>query len=130
MRRITTALLAVLLAGASAACASNAAGGSATSVSRSSPITLAEIRQSNAVNAFELVQSLRPLWLNARGQSSIRSGDQVVVYLNNIRLGNVASLRDIATVNVGSVEYVEPRYANMRWGTGHTQGAIVVHNRT
>jgi hypothetical protein len=125
-----SALLLVLLAGSATACATAGTGEAVSSTSRSSPITLAEIRQSSASNALELVQALRPNWLRARGQTSIRYGDEVVVYLNNIRLGTIESLREISTTNVGSVEYVEPRLANMRWGAGHTQGAIVVNNRT
>jgi hypothetical protein len=78
-------------------------------------------------NAYEVVNSLRPHWLQARSQgfgSSARLG--VMIYLDNNRLGGQESLRQIVTSSIQSMQYLSAPEATSRYGTNHAAGAILV----
>jgi hypothetical protein len=112
----------------------------------SNQILLEELRGNSARNVYDLIQSLRPQWLrisdhqtlrtktvesvDARGSSATATGTdepEIIVYLNNIRIGTPESLRDLSVETVTSLEFVSPTKATLRWGGGHLHGAIVVH---
>ena len=153
MRSLLRALPAVVLL--LAACGS---GAGPSPRGGSNVISPAEVEQSAALNAYQLVQSLRPEWLRQRGMQSLSesthtravgagrnaSGDvsenanvyipnagqpQVIVYLGTARLGDLKSLEQIPLNQVGSIEFMEPARATLRYGGGHTHGAIVVTPR-
>jgi hypothetical protein len=102
-----------------------------------------EIRQSTARNALELVQALRPEWLQRRGtQNQRESGraDQtgerslriidpeggIKVYLDNALIGEVTQLREIPLTSVYQARFMDAASATYRFGSGHTHGAIVL----
>ena len=89
-------------------------------------ITLDEIQNSGAATAFDVVETLRPLWLNKRGPQSFVDDGDVWVYMENARMGGRASLREIAASAVGSMQYLDVKDANYRYGQGHPYGAIVI----
>lgn len=89
-------------------------------------ITLDEIQSSGAATAFDVVETLRPLWLNRRGPQSFVDDGDVWVYMENARLGGRASLREIAAVTIGSMQFLDVKDANYRFGQGHPYGAIVI----
>lgn len=117
-------VLSTLLLGACAPAGSSSRTGPATA--RSTPILLNEVRTANAPNAYELVQTHRPAWLRKRGDNSIRNEGDIVVYLNNARMGGPTSLQQIVTTTITSVEFLDPGTATYRFGNGHPYGAIVV----
>lgn len=83
-------------------------------------------------NAYQIVQRLRPLWLRKRGNSSIdpqREGE-ILVYLDDQRYGGPESLRTITAENVGSIRFLDPGKATMRYGSGHVHGVIRVAVRS
>lgn len=114
----------------------------------------------SAATAYQLVQSLRPQWVRPRGMQSLSesthtravgsgkssSGDvaagqgpvtvpnagqpQVLVYVGNARMGDVSALKTISAADVGSIEYLEPAKATLRFGGGHSHGVILVTTRT
>lgn len=107
-------------------------------------ITTAEIRQSGKADVYSVVASLRPEWLVTRGTHSMRETPQggsvgrsvvitdegdpsIVVYLDDVRLGGIGELRQIGAAEVTHVEYLTPAEATLRFGAGHSHGAIVVH---
>ena len=96
-------------------------------------ITLREIQSSPAKppNAYELVRLLRPLYLRDRGPQSFdpAAARQPVVYVDGIRLGEVASLRTIPTSAVLEISYLSPLEAAARWGANHPAGVIQVRTR-
>jgi hypothetical protein len=51
---------------------------------------------------------------------------EIVVYLDGNRLGGVDELRGIAANTISSIAYLDAPSATIRYGTGHTQGAIVI----
>ena len=124
------------------ACASGGGGSAATDSRDRDMIAMEDIERSGAANVYDLVRSLRPNWLNVRGENSFRESargsgagsniqvvpgiDMLVVYLDNARLGGVETLRQIPVPSVTSLRYYDAKAATYKWGTGHAHGAILV----
>jgi hypothetical protein len=89
-------------------------------------LTLDEINNSGAATAFDLVETLRPLWFHKRGPQSFVGDGDVLVYDGTARLGTRDALREIAATTVASMTYLDAKEANYRFGRGHPYGAIVV----
>jgi len=139
MRRLTVLTATLSLLVLTAACASTG-----TSRGDSSVITAEEIAESPTRNAYDLVSSLRPRWLNVRGQQRLvttptdTTGNRpvsqmatttIMVYLDGTRLGELDSLRSVNTSDVRSVRRLSAAEATQQFGSGHTHGAIVVSTR-
>jgi hypothetical protein len=107
------------------------------------PITAEEIARAGVNgNVYDVVYSLRRNWLNTRGVNSaneslhivvvrdsqvVADGEpQLVVYLDNLKLGTINELKRLPVVGVTSIRYYDPAQANYLWGMGHTHGAIQV----
>lgn len=96
----------------------------------SDTITREEIRAGQFTNLFDLVQSRRFRWLQARGTDSInQTPGEVQVLLDGQRLGGVQTLRSLAPSDVTSIQFVDPVAAAARWGLGYAHGAILVSMR-
>ena len=107
-------------------------------------ITQEEIQQSGiSSNMYDLVYTLRRNWLNVRGietfseaprtvqtadgqEITIPGEPQLVVYLDNARLGYISKLRELPVPGVIGVRFYDPSQATFRWGSGHSHGAIQV----
>lgn len=109
-------------------------------------ITRDELVQSSQKNTdlYQAVRSLRSHFLQGpRGPRSInatpptvgspnpgtlRAGEtpKAVLYVNDARSGDIEMLRNIQTINVEEVRYLNPNAASMRFGQGHDGGAILV----
>lgn len=129
--------LAVLLFSLSLPAAAAAQDTAATTVSpekriRRDPavITREEIaaESQDARNLLELVQRLRPFWINpTRGRSSINLGSsEPVVYVNNIRQGSPSVLQQYTTTSIREIRHLRGTEASMRFGSGHENGAILL----
>lgn len=108
------------------------------------PITKDEITRAAIIGtAYDLVYALRRQWLNDRGVEGVAeaphvvkdadgneflvSGEpQLVIYLDDMKLGTISRLREIAASSVVGVRYYSPSQAMLKWGTGHAHGAIQV----
>ena len=102
------------------------------------PITAEEIARSGINgNVYELVKSLRRNWLNFRGFDTFAEGPgsastvvseepNLVVYLDNARLGPTTQLYNVPVAGVIGVRYYNAAEATYKWGAGHTHGAIQV----
>ena len=118
------------------ACASGGSGGGAARPS-TSVITSDEIAQTSAANAYELIQRLRPNFLRTRG--AVRGAPRgspnqleavdLVVYMNESRMGGSDQLRQIPLSEIREIRYFTAADATTKWGTGHTAGAIQVISR-
>jgi hypothetical protein len=135
---VAGAALAVLVA-----CASAGSGGGGGAGARDMILT-DEIAASSAADAYTLVQSLRPQWLRVRGDNGrgapvsvgTGSGETGVgqgfaagspnVYLNNARMGPADALRQISLSGVRYIRWFSAAQANLRWGAGNANGAILV----
>src|SRR5215207_2585336 len=98
-------------------------------------ITADQIVRSKATNAYDLIASIRPQMFTAhgapttRGQQPVTSGRQtapVVVYVDNVKVGLIAELKALATLDVREIRYLSPRAATDRWGEHHAGGVIFV----
>lgn len=89
-------------------------------------ITGVQIREHGFTNVFDAVQSLRSNWLLTKGPDSFRTPTEVQVYLDNVRMGGVQTLRTISTETVKWVRYYDGLAASARWGLDHGQGVVFV----
>jgi len=113
-------------------CASSPDPGSGGAPRReSNRITSEEIRQVQAQSTYDLIRSLRPAWLERRGQHSLTNpaAGQVVVYVDGTRTGGPDFLRQIPAINVESAQYLSGTEAGSRFGLDHSGGAILVTTR-
>ena len=93
-------------------------------------ITREEIDARAWSNVYELVSTLRPLWIRVRGADNLNDmSTKVQAYLDTTHLPDAQSLENLAVAGIHSVEFVDGIAASSRWGLGHGQGAIVVHTR-
>ncbi len=125
-------------------CAGAGAAGDARSQSRTT-ITLEEIEGGRYANAYDMVQGLRPEWLRPRGALSIGEAargtgagaqlnvqpgqEQLLVYLEQARLGGPESLRQIDPRNLSSATFLDQSAATYRFGPGHLHGVILLTSR-
>jgi hypothetical protein len=126
------ALLSLLVLGLVTSAAAVACSGAAGPPRHPEPrrvtvLTREEIERSGAMNAYEAVAELRPLWLNSRGQNTLQHDRDIVVYLDRAPIGDRRALYDVQALMITSMQYLNPAQADFRFGRGHTHGAIVVY---
>lgn len=92
-------------------------------------ISTAEIDAVRYASAFEVVQALRPQWLQTRGRTSFNQRESVKVYLDDSLLGEPESLRQITSRSIASIRFMDGNEATTRWGLDHGHGAIIVSTR-
>lgn len=141
MSRSTCPIATISLLAIAAACAST---DGARRGADSAVITAEEVAASPVNNAYDLVQALRPRWLNERGQQrltttqrrdaagrAVRGMDTsaIVAYVDGTRLGDVNALRTVNTSDIRSVRHLNSSEATLQFGSGHTHGAILVTTR-
>jgi hypothetical protein len=111
-----------------AACGSTGARSAAVRGDRNL-VTSDELRQGVASNLYEFLESTRPMWLRKRGQSSILNEGDIVVYLDDNRLGGPETLRSLSTMSMELLRFLDAAAAQQRFGVGHSHGAILVYSR-
>lgn len=128
MKRLAQLVMALSLAGPLVTCGPRLRPQNAGTPARADPrfISLAEIRNSGEANAYDVVQALRPLWLSKRGPQSIQFDRDILVYMGSAQIGELSSLRQIAAASVASMQFLDAKAANYRFGMGHPNGAIVI----
>ncbi|HEU4723575.1 MAG TPA: TonB-dependent receptor plug domain-containing protein [Gemmatimonadaceae bacterium] len=91
-------------------------------------ITEEEIATTSAITAYEVVQKLRGNFLSNRGKTTIlgRSSPLPMVYLDGVRYGELASLRNISATIVQSIRLYRAWDAQQRYGNDVTGGVIEV----
>lgn len=125
MTRSTFSRLAfVLILAGVTACASS--GPATTTSSSGNVITRADLEDLQRLNLYQAVQRLRPQWLQTRGMDSFEQDNEVVVYVDNNRMGGPRELRRINPIEVGEIRYLDSRQATTQFGRGHPSGAILV----
>lgn len=124
MRPLPALLLLLACAPAAPACAPAATG------SRSDPDELprAEIAELEERSTLDILRLRRPHWLRTRSMVSFIGAD-IVVYVDGMKHGDLDVLSHIPSVSVERVRYYDARQAQLRWGMGHTNGAIEVFLR-
>ena len=135
MHRIAAAGVVALLVACSSATTSS---GGASRSSRNS-ITYEEVQTARrpGSTAWDLISSLRPLYLTSRGMTSLGSASSgvssisavAVVYVDGSRYGDLQSLKTLNADTVHHVEYMNAADATTRYGTDHSGGAILIYTR-
>lgn len=87
-------------------------------------ITRADITASSATTAYEAVRLLRPAFLRSRG------GSAPVLYVDGVYRGDLRGMEQIPAATVQEIRYLDSTDATMRYGTGHTGGAVLVTTQT
>lgn len=123
MRRIAIVVAALLTVGA---CAGRKSG-------RAAPqdrnlITADEIARSNASNAYEIVERLRPAFLRTRGAESLQNPTPPtpIIYLDGMRYGTLQTLASVPAIGIVSIQYLNAIDATQRFGFGNEGGAILI----
>ena len=88
-------------------------------------ITAEELANYSSLTCFEVIQRLRPRWLQRRG-----SEQDPVVYQDGNRVGSAGDvLSGMIVTDVQSMRYLDASNATTRYGTGHGAGAIEITTR-
>ena len=87
-----------------------------------------DILSNSAIDAYDLIRSLRPHWLKGRGTKSFRNPEASfpMVYVDNDRMGNLETLTSISSANIKSITFLSASDATIRFGLNHTGGAILI----
>ena len=104
-------------------------------------ITAAEIAESGARNAWELIRRKAglgmtedaagdPTGLRMRGPSSFLLDDAPVVVVDGVRLQDLEMLRSLDVGTIERVEFTNGIQGTLRYGTGSGGGAIVITTRS
>lgn len=119
---------ALLLFGLLAAGCASAPNGTGTDLRA---LTQSEIQDVRASHALEVIQLLRPRWLQSRGERSFGAiGQNILVYENDARLGTVEEvLHLIPAENIVRMEWVDGSRAGLLpgAGSGHVEAAILIY---
>ena len=126
VRRITARAALVASCVLALACAS-----SGTARSNPDLITREEIAAAPTQNLLEVVQRLRPRWLQSGPRLSMNTPQTIVVYQDDLNLGGPEALSRIPKDNVLSIRLLSAAQAGMLPGIGsqHIEHAIVVQTR-
>ena len=128
---MTRRILMLAVAGVLAAGCGYSAGGS----DRADPeyITREEIINVDARDLYDVVRRLRPRWINASrraGERSFGLSTEVVVYQNQMYLGDIDTLRNWSPSAAWAMEWLDASTASATLpglGSRHVAGAIVIH---
>lgn len=98
---------------------------------RSDLLTREEIMSQDVRNLFEVVQRLRPHWLQVgrRGDRSFGLTTEIVVFQNQTYLGDVDALRQLAPSFAYQLRWLDGATASAALpglGSRHVAGAIVI----
>lgn len=89
-------------------------------------LTKEQLAENHFNTAYDAVEALRSNWLRTRGTDSFQTPSEVLVYLDNTRLGGTETLREIAANTVVYMRFYDGVAATGRWGVGHAAGVIYV----
>ena len=89
-------------------------------------LTKEQIAESHFTTAYDAVEAQRSNWLKARGTDIFQTPSEVLVFLDNTRLGGTDTLREIAANTIVYMRFYDGVTATGRWGIGHAAGVIYV----
>ena len=90
-------------------------------------ITLQEIEPRSWNSIYEVVATLRPIWLNSRGRETLNMAPvETQAIVDGVRMGPVHVLETIPVQGVQSIRFIDGNEATARWGLGYGKGAIYV----
>ena len=76
-------------------------------------INKTEIESVNATNMYDVIDRLRPRWLTMRAPMRSFTGDtNILVFQDNVRLGNLDALRRISPDSIKSAQFLDSSTAS------------------
>jgi hypothetical protein len=95
-------------------------------------ITGAQVRESGAGTAYDVLTRLRPEFLSRHAYTIVDDpeGGYPVVYVNGVRQGGLDLLKTIPAAMVAEIRYISPGAASDRFGRHHAGGVIAVRARS
>lgn len=109
-----------------AACATP---GNRQSSPNAATITVEEIQENAARNAYDLIRNIRPGWLRPRARVTLAGATPVAVYLDGVRTGGPEALYEVQTQQISAANFLDGPSATQRFGTDHGGGAILITTR-
>jgi hypothetical protein len=87
-----------------------------------------EIAASDARNAYELIEQLRPRWLRERTPRSLRLDTVILVYRDGARFGTIETLQTIPVETIRSIRVLDAAEAGRLPGLGsqHVERVIMI----
>ncbi|MBL0939093.1 MAG: glycosyl hydrolase 115 family protein [Gemmatimonadaceae bacterium] len=89
-------------------------------------ISREQIVRHGFINAYLAVEALHANWLQSRGTNSFSTPSTIWVYLDNVKLGGIESLRALTLQQVRYIRHYNPVEATARWGLDHGAGVIFI----
>lgn len=92
-------------------------------------ITRAQIEESQAITAFDVIRALNPQWLRARGQTvGLANATPVTptVFMDGTRIGDLDILNAYQVRDIQEIHYLDPGRAASRYGMGYPRGIIEI----
>lgn len=93
-----------------------------------------QIEESRGANLYEVVEELRPRWLQVRGPASLQQQNPVIgVFVNRVYQGDIEALRAMPKAGVARMQYLDGPQANAQLrspGAAALAGAILVETRS
>lgn len=93
-------------------------------------ITAEEIQAAEVNNLYQLVERLRPRWLDVRARRSFNSTTQIMVYQGQTLLGGVDMLRQFGKNAAYRLRYLSAAEASATLpglGSRQVEGAIIIN---
>jgi len=132
MRSITIVrhlLLATVLTASASGCGGKSGAGEPSAAYNRNVITEREIASVEVrTTALQLIQRMRPTWLQGRGPTGVSGETPLVVYVNNQRRVD-SPLSRYTAAELIEIRFLNAMEATQRFGTGHSSGAILLATR-
>jgi len=95
-------------------------------------LTQEQIAAANVSTLYDVVQRLRPRWIEVRSQRTFELETEVLVVLNRTVLGGVDELRNLGVEIAAEMEYMTGSQAHGEFslpGNRHVEGVVIVRTR-
>ncbi|MFQ5637560.1 MAG: hypothetical protein ACE5IR_06145 [bacterium] len=89
-------------------------------------ISAEDIMSHSTSTAYEIIQRLRPIWLQGRGRKALLSeqASYPVVYVNGRKHGTLGSLSNFSAHEITEIRFYSAADATTKFGTNHPSGVI------
>lgn len=95
-------------------------------------VTAEELEAATESNMYDFVRSRRPGWFQRARPTTIAGAGgshPLLVYMDGTRLGAIESLRTVTPSSLRLARFLSSSEAQLRFGTGHLNGAIELLTR-
>src|SRR5258708_22994165 len=111
----------VILIATTLGCVSNRTEESAPRTDRNL-LTQEQLRAQHFDNAYDAIEALRSNWLLTRGPDSFATPSVVWVYMDNVKLGGIETLRAVPIGTISTIQHLDPITSTPRYVVGHAAG--------